>query len=215
MTQWPARLVLIGAGKMGGAMAQGWLDAGLPAASLTIVEPNPSAEIASLAASRGVALNPRVEAAPDVLVLAVKPQSLDQVAPQIAALAAERTLAAVDHRGQDHRQSDGAAPSGARCRAGDAQHAGRDRPRGHGGFRQRGRQSGAAALVRAPARRGRRVLLARGRGRDRRRDRHLRLRPGLRVRPDRGAGRSGARDWACRRSSRWASRGAPSRARRN
>ena len=92
MTQWPARLVLIGAGKMGGAMAQGWLDAGLPAASLTIVEPNPSAEIASLAASRGVALNPRVEAPPDVLVLAVKPQSLDQVAPQIAALAAERTL---------------------------------------------------------------------------------------------------------------------------
>ena len=92
MTQWPARLVLVGAGKMGGAMAQGWLDAGLPAASLTIVEPNPSAEIASLAASRGVALNPHGEAAPDVLVLAVKPQSLDQVAPQIAALAAERTL---------------------------------------------------------------------------------------------------------------------------
>ena len=121
----------------------------------------------------------------------------------------------VDHRGQDHRQSDGAAPSGARCRAGDAQYPGRDRPRGHGGFRQRGRQCGAAALVRAPARRGRRVLLARGRGRDRRRDRDLRLRPGLRVRPHRGARRSGARDWACRRSSRWASRGAPSRARRN
>ena len=92
MTEWPARLVLIGAGKMGGAMAEGWLDAGLPAASLTIVEPNPSAEIASLAASRGVALNPRVETAPDVLVLAIKPQSLDQVAPQIAALAADRTL---------------------------------------------------------------------------------------------------------------------------
>ncbi len=50
MTQWPARLVLVGAGKMGGAMAQGWLDAGVPASSLTIVEPNPSAEIASLAA---------------------------------------------------------------------------------------------------------------------------------------------------------------------
>jgi pyrroline-5-carboxylate reductase len=77
---------------MGGAMAQGWLDAGLPAASLSIVEPNPSAEIASLAGSRGVALNPRVEASPDVLILAIKPQSLDQVAPQIAALAAERTL---------------------------------------------------------------------------------------------------------------------------
>ena len=29
MTQWPARLVLVGAGKMGGAMAHGWLEAGL------------------------------------------------------------------------------------------------------------------------------------------------------------------------------------------
>jgi pyrroline-5-carboxylate reductase len=92
MTEWPERLVLVGAGKMGGAMAQGWLDAGLSASSLTIVEPNPSAEITSLAAGRGVALNPRIAAPPEMLVLAVKPQSLDQVAPQIAALAGDRTL---------------------------------------------------------------------------------------------------------------------------
>jgi pyrroline-5-carboxylate reductase len=92
MTEWPARLVLVGAGKMGGAMAQGWLDAGLPASSLAIREPSPSPEIAALAASRGVALNPEGDAPPDLLVLAVKPQSLDQVAPGIAALAAENTL---------------------------------------------------------------------------------------------------------------------------
>ena len=91
MTQWPARLVLVGAGKMGGAMAQGWLDAGLSASSLTILEPNPSLEIASLA-DRGIALNPHIATPPDMLVLAVKPQSLDQVAPQIAALAGEHTL---------------------------------------------------------------------------------------------------------------------------
>ena len=93
MTQWPARLVLVGAGKMGGAMARGWLEAGLAASSLTVLEPNPSSEIASLAASRGVALNPHIAAPPpEMLVLAVKPQSLDQVAPQIAALAGEHTL---------------------------------------------------------------------------------------------------------------------------
>ena len=92
MTQWPARLVLVGAGKMGGAMAQGWLDAGLDPLSLTILEPNPSPEIASLAASRGVALNPQIAAPPEMLVLATKPQSLDQVAPAIAAIASERTL---------------------------------------------------------------------------------------------------------------------------
>jgi pyrroline-5-carboxylate reductase len=93
MTQWPARLVLVGAGKMGGAMAQGWLDAGLPASSLTILEPNPSSEIASLAADRGIALNPGIAISPpEMLVLAVKPQSLDQVAPQISQLAGEHTL---------------------------------------------------------------------------------------------------------------------------
>ena len=93
MTQWPARLVLVGAGKMGGAMARGWLDAGLAASSLTVLEPNPSSQITSLAASRGVALNPHIAAQPtEMLVLAVKPQSLDQVAPQIAALASEHTL---------------------------------------------------------------------------------------------------------------------------
>jgi pyrroline-5-carboxylate reductase len=90
--EWPKRLVLVGAGKMGGAMATGWLDGGLAASSLTILEPNPSEEIARLAASRGVALNPAGQAAPDALALAVKPQSLDAVAPQIAGLAGERTL---------------------------------------------------------------------------------------------------------------------------
>jgi len=92
MTEWPARLVLVGAGKMGGAMAQGWLDAGLPASSLAIREPKPSPEIAALAASRGVALNPRGPAPPEMLVLAIKPQSLDDVAPEIAPLVGENTL---------------------------------------------------------------------------------------------------------------------------
>ena len=92
MTKWPTRLVLVGAGKMGGAMARGWLDAGLPASSLTIVEPNPSPEIAALAEKLGVALNSPIEAPPDMLALAVKPQSLDAVAPQIAPLAGEKTL---------------------------------------------------------------------------------------------------------------------------
>ena len=93
MTQWPARLVLVGAGKMGGAMAQGWLDAGLPPSSLTILEPDPSSGIAALATSRGLALNPQNSVSPpEMLVLAVKPQSLDEVAPGIAPLAAERTL---------------------------------------------------------------------------------------------------------------------------
>jgi pyrroline-5-carboxylate reductase len=93
MSHWPAHLVLVGAGKMGGAMARGWLEAGFASSSLTILEPEPSPEIAALAADRGFALNPRSPVQPpDMLVLAIKPQALDKAAPQIAPLAAGRTL---------------------------------------------------------------------------------------------------------------------------
>jgi pyrroline-5-carboxylate reductase len=92
MAQWPASLMLVGAGKMGGAMAVGWLESGLEASALTIFEPSPSAELASLAASRCVALNPTKSASPDVLVFAVKPQSLDATAPVVATLADAPTL---------------------------------------------------------------------------------------------------------------------------
>ncbi len=92
MTQdWPERLVLIGAGKMGGAMAAGWLGGGLQPSSLTIIEPNPSDAIAGLAA-RGVVVNPSQTPPPDLLALAIKPQSLDDAAPRIAALVREQTL---------------------------------------------------------------------------------------------------------------------------
>ena len=131
MTQWPARLVLVGAGKMGGAMAQGWLDAGLAPSSLTILEPNPSPEIASLAASRGIALNPRIAAPPEMLVLAIKPQSLDQVAPRNRRHRFRAHARPVDPRRQDHRQPHGAAAAGAGRRAGDAQSSGGDRQRRH------------------------------------------------------------------------------------
>jgi pyrroline-5-carboxylate reductase len=92
MMQWPARLILVGAGKMGGALALGWLEGGLAPSSLTILEPNPSEEIGSLAASRGVSLNAANFAPPDVLVLAVKPQSLDAAASKIAPFTDRRTL---------------------------------------------------------------------------------------------------------------------------
>jgi pyrroline-5-carboxylate reductase len=91
MMQWPAQIILVGAGKMGGAMAAGWLEAGLEATSLAIVEPNPSQEIETLAA-RGAAVNPADPAPPDVLVLAVKPQSLDAAAPRLVSLVGGKTL---------------------------------------------------------------------------------------------------------------------------
>jgi pyrroline-5-carboxylate reductase len=91
MGDWPERIVLVGAGRMGAALAAGWLRRGLNPHSMTILEPNPSTELKELAASRGIALNAPA-APPDVLVLAVKPQALDAAAPEVAPLISAHTL---------------------------------------------------------------------------------------------------------------------------
>ncbi len=94
MKSWPQSLALVGAGKMGGALLRGWLDGGLPPSCVTLFDPVPSAEIAALAAAYGIAVNPPAagQPAPEVLVLAVKPQMLDAAAPGAAELAGARTL---------------------------------------------------------------------------------------------------------------------------
>src|SRR5262249_53428200 len=50
-------IVLVGAGKMGAAMLDGWIGLGLDAARVAVLEPQPSPDIAALA-SRGLRLNP-------------------------------------------------------------------------------------------------------------------------------------------------------------
>ena len=93
MTAWPQTLVLVGAGKMGGAMLRGWLAGGLPAAGVALIDPAPAPAMVALAASHGLALNPAKAEPPDVLVLAVKPQMLDSAAPRLASLASPNTMA--------------------------------------------------------------------------------------------------------------------------
>jgi len=104
-------LLLVGCGKMGGAMLEGWLEQGIPASSITIVEPNLEAAN-DFVARLGVNAVPSVDAsidrnyAPDVVVFAVKPQIMDQVlppyrklvkhAPVFLSIAAGRTLASFE-----------------------------------------------------------------------------------------------------------------------
>ena len=52
------RIVLAGAGKMGGAMLQGWLADGLSAKNLTVIEPQPDKALKALV-RRGLVLNPK------------------------------------------------------------------------------------------------------------------------------------------------------------
>ncbi len=90
MENLPASLVLAGAGKMGGAMLRAWLDRGLKPAAISVIDPDPAEAIVRLATGAGFALN-RPAAAPQVLVLAIKPQALDE-AGALAALAGPQTL---------------------------------------------------------------------------------------------------------------------------
>lgn len=87
-------VMLVGAGKMGLALARGWLDAGLPPSNLLLVDPNPGPEARELAEDYG--LNISAEAAglqPNVLVLAVKPQIIDKVLAGLAPVVGPQTLA--------------------------------------------------------------------------------------------------------------------------
>jgi pyrroline-5-carboxylate reductase len=86
-------IVLAGAGKMGGALLDGWLRAGLDPAKVAVIEPAPAPQISALAA-RGLRLNPHPSALTDVaaIVVAVKPQTADQAMPAIAPLAGASTV---------------------------------------------------------------------------------------------------------------------------
>ncbi|HEY8066524.1 MAG TPA: pyrroline-5-carboxylate reductase [Methylosinus sp.] len=88
----PGSITLVGAGKMGFALLEGWVAQGLSGEGVTIVEPQPSPALVALAQERGFRLNPEDRAAARALILAVKPQALDQVAPAIAGEAGADTL---------------------------------------------------------------------------------------------------------------------------
>jgi pyrroline-5-carboxylate reductase len=87
-------LVLVGAGKMGGAMLEGWLRSGVNPAQVIVLEPTPSPEIADLLRRHGVALNPPVDSITkaEVVLIAIKPQVTDAVLPSLAGLARSNPL---------------------------------------------------------------------------------------------------------------------------
>ena len=85
-------LVLVGAGKMGGAMLEGWLALGLDPAKIAVMEPRPSGEITALAA-RGVRLNPPSVNDASVIVIAIKPQDAAAVVPTLKPLAGANSVA--------------------------------------------------------------------------------------------------------------------------
>ena len=87
---WPARLLILGCGNMGGAMLAGWLRGGLAPARFTVVDPVLAEAPAGVMLLRDVA---ECDGAPfDAILLGVKPQLLDAVAPSLAPLVGPHTV---------------------------------------------------------------------------------------------------------------------------
>jgi pyrroline-5-carboxylate reductase len=72
-------LVLLGCGKMGGAMLRGWLDGGLEAGAVHVVDPHP----ADWLEGAGVHVNADLPEAPGIVIVAVKPQMMGAALPTL------------------------------------------------------------------------------------------------------------------------------------
>lgn len=85
-------LVLVGAGKMGSAMLDGWLARGLDPKKIIVIEPQPVKAVKALA-RRGVKLNPKDKVGvASAIVIAVKPQSAPEAVPPLARYVDKTTL---------------------------------------------------------------------------------------------------------------------------
>lgn len=83
-----APLVILGCGKMGGALLDGWLAQDLAGEAIRIIDPVPSEVLTRTAAEHGIALLDRAEAiseTPKAVLIAIKPQMMADVLPGIAA----------------------------------------------------------------------------------------------------------------------------------
>lgn len=81
-------LVLLGCGKMGSAMLAGWLEGGLPATSVWVLDPHPSDWLQGT----GVHINKDLPVNPALVLVAVKPQMMGAALPKLQALGNGETL---------------------------------------------------------------------------------------------------------------------------
>lgn len=86
-------VVLVGAGKMGLAMAQGWIAGGLPKDRLVLVDPKPGEATIAFARQHDLRLlDSPIGILTHVMVLAVKPQIMRQVLLEVAPAVGPHTL---------------------------------------------------------------------------------------------------------------------------
>ncbi|MEP3346516.1 MAG: pyrroline-5-carboxylate reductase [Litoreibacter sp.] len=81
-------LVLLGCGKMGSALLEGWLKGGVDAGAVYVLDPNPSDWVKG----QGVHVNEDLPENPAIVLLAVKPQMMGDALPRMVALGNGETL---------------------------------------------------------------------------------------------------------------------------
>ena len=84
-------LVLLGCGKMGSAMLEGWLRQGLALSAVWVTDPHPTDWLRGLAV-KGLHLNKGLPERPAIVLIAVKPQMMAEALPSLAALGNGGTL---------------------------------------------------------------------------------------------------------------------------
>ncbi|MEM9211853.1 MAG: pyrroline-5-carboxylate reductase [Pseudomonadota bacterium] len=84
-------LVMLGCGKMGSAMLQGWLSAGMRPTAISVIDPEPS-DWLQTQAQLGLTINEAILPEPAVVVLAVKPQIMFDALPRLDGIGGAETL---------------------------------------------------------------------------------------------------------------------------
>lgn len=91
----PGSMLLLGCGKMGGAMLRGWLARGVPGNQLYVVDTSPRDLDEVIAAGVTVVTKPAdlpADFQPAIVLLAIKPQFMDQALPDYRRFAGPQTL---------------------------------------------------------------------------------------------------------------------------
>lgn len=82
-------LVMLGCGRMGSAMLEGWLEGALEASEVWVIDPNPSDWLGAL---DGLHLNEELPESPGMVLVAVKPQMMAEALPRIKTLGGGDTV---------------------------------------------------------------------------------------------------------------------------
>ncbi len=108
----PGPLLLLGAGKMGSAMLEGWLKRGLNPRKIILLEPQPTKSVMALA-RRGLKLNPKGKPViASAIVIAVKPQTAPEALPALRSHIGKNTLVLSIMAGRTLRFLESALPAG-------------------------------------------------------------------------------------------------------